>query len=265
MKEYKIIDAHCHIYPDAIAQKAAAATGHFYGIDMKYDGRVSTLIDICKRADICRCLVHSVATTPHQVSSINRFIANTVSENPERFIGFGALHPDSEDVERDVEEIISLGLCGVKLHPDIQGFFADDEKCNKIYRAIEGKLPLLIHAGDERYKMSDPERIAKVAKAYPKLTLIAAHFGGYSQWEKARECLSPLPNVFVDTSSSLTFLTDEKILEYIDAYGEDKVMFGTDYPMWEAQDEISRILSLGLSEETLEKIFHFTLERLLGR
>ena len=78
-------------------------------------------------------LVQSVATTEKQVSSINHFIADEVNKYPDKFIGFGTLHPNSSDLEADVKELVALGLKGVKLHPDIQNFKIDDYRCLKIY------------------------------------------------------------------------------------------------------------------------------------
>lgn len=264
MKKYKIIDAHCHIYPDKIAEKASLGTGTFYGIDMKYDGKISTLNEVAKRAGIDRCLIHSVATTPKQVASINSFIANEVAESKGRFIGFGALHPDSDDIEGDVENLLSLNLRGVKLHPDIQGVAADDPRCLKIYEKIAGKIPLLIHCGDNRYDMSNPNRIGRVMDMFPEMTVIAAHFGGYTIWDEAVRCYAGRKNVYVDTCSSFWKLTDEEIIRYIHEYGADKVLFGTDYPMWDAQDELDRLFSLGLSEREYDMILHENLEKLLG-
>ena len=140
-----IIDAHCHIYPDKIAEKASLATGRFYGIGINYDGKVSTLLDVGKKAGIDKFIVQSVATTPKQVASINRFIHDTVESNKGTMFGLGTLHPESCDIRGDVEYLIELGLGGVKLHPDIQGFKLDDYRCLKIYEICEEKgLPLLL-------------------------------------------------------------------------------------------------------------------------
>lgn len=264
MKKYKIIDAHCHIYPDKIAEKASLGTGTFYGVKMAYDGKISTLNEVAARAGIDRCLIHSVATTPKQVASINNFIAEEVKLGKGRFIGFGALHPDSDDIKGDVERLIALGLCGVKLHPDIQGVAADDPRCLKIYDEIAGKIPLLIHCGDSRYEMSNPEQIGKVMDMYPQMTVIAAHFGGYTVWDRAVKCYAGRENVYVDTCSSFWKLSDDEIRSYINAYGVDKVLFGTDYPMWDASAELDRLFSLGLSEREYDMILHENLERLLG-
>ena len=101
---YKIIDAHCHIYPDKIARKAADATGKFYDTVSLMDGTVSTLMKEGKKAGFTHFLVQSVATAPKQVSSINHFIAESVKNSCGKMTGFGTLHPDSEDVETDFDD-----------------------------------------------------------------------------------------------------------------------------------------------------------------
>lgn len=77
-----IIDSHAHIYPDKLARKAARSIGDFYDIDMDLDGTVDMLLKVGDEAGVDKFLVHSVATTPHQVRSINSFIAKSVSEHP---------------------------------------------------------------------------------------------------------------------------------------------------------------------------------------
>ena len=135
MKKYRIIDSHCHIYPDKIAEKASANTGHFYELPSSLDGKISTLLEHGKKAGIEHFIVQSVATTPKQVSSINNFIAESVTLGGGHFTGLGTLHPDSDDMAADVNEIIALGLKGVKLHPDIQKVAIDDPNI----RAMRGQ------------------------------------------------------------------------------------------------------------------------------
>ena len=74
-----IIDSHAHIYPDKLARKAARSIGDFYDIDMDLDGTVDMLLKVGDEAGVDKFLVHSVATTPHQVRSINSFIAKSDS------------------------------------------------------------------------------------------------------------------------------------------------------------------------------------------
>ena len=87
MKKHRIIDAHCHIYPDRIAQKASDHTGEFYDISPFFDGKISTLLKHGEKAGIEHFVVQSVATSPSQVSSINNFIADSVTHSNGRFTG----------------------------------------------------------------------------------------------------------------------------------------------------------------------------------
>lgn len=261
---YKIIDAHCHIYPDKIAEKAAAATGKFYGMPPGLDGTVSTLLSEGKKAGIEKFVVQSVATTPKQVSSINHFIAGAVAESGGAFVGLGTLHPDSSDIEADVKEIIALGLGGVKLHPDIQGFKIDDWRMLKIYEECEGRLPILMHTGDSRYDNSNPNRLLPILEIYTNLTVIGAHLGGYSLWDEAVEKLAGHKNLYVDCSSSLFALPPEKARSIILRYGEDRVLFGTDYPLWTPKKELERYFALGFDRDINEKILYKNAARLFG-
>ncbi|MBE6827116.1 MAG: amidohydrolase [Ruminococcaceae bacterium] len=264
--KYFAIDAHCHVYPDKIAQKAADATDRFYDVHGFGDGTIGMLMREGKKAGIDRFVVQSVATTPRQVSSINNFIADSVNKSGGILTGLGTLHPDSDDQERDVLEIISLGLHGVKLHPDIQNFKIDDYRCLKIYELCEKhRLPILMHTGDSRYDNSNPNRLVPVLEIYTDLIVVGAHFGGWSIWEEASKKLHGIKNLYVDCSSSFAWLPDnEKVKEIIYRYGTDRVMFGTDYPMWSPYTEIERFMSLNLSEEDNRKILSENAVRIYG-
>ena len=256
MKKYKIIDAHCHIYPDKIAERASQSTGKFYDIPIAFDGKQSTLLEYGKNAGIDHFIVQSVATSPRQVWVINNFIAESVAKSNGKFTGLGTLHPDSDNIKADVDEIINLGLKGVKLHPDIQQFKIDDYRMLKIYELCEGKLPILIHTGDSRFDYSNPNRMLPILDIYKNLTVIGAHFGGWSVWDEATEKLSQYENFYVDCSSSFYAITPEKAKELIMAYGTDKVLFGTDYPVWELQAEIEMFMKIDLTEKQREDILY---------
>ena len=199
----EIIDAHAHIYPEKIAAKATETIGVFYDIKMDMpSGTAERLLEQGKYAGISRFVVHSVATTAHQVRSINEFIKREVEAHPE-FIGFITLHQDltEEEIVNEVDWAIANNMHGIKLHPDFQKFNIDDEAVEKFYRAADGKLPILFHIGDDRYDYSKPHRLVKIAKKYPGVTFIAAHFGGYRCWQDA-VLYKGLDNVYFDTCSS---------------------------------------------------------------
>ena len=263
--KYYVIDSHCHIYPEKIASRAVGGTDNFYGVHSFGEGTIDNLLKVGEKAGIDHYIVQSVATTPHQVQRINEFIAESVANGNGKFTGLGTLHPDSEDILGDIEHLMEKGLKGVKLHPDIQQFKIDDYRCLKIYELCEKfNLPILMHTGDYRYDFSNSNRLLPVMEIYTGLTVIGAHFGGWSVWEEASEKLSRLPNLYVDCSSSLPFISSEVAKKIIYRYGVDKVLFGTDYPMWNPTEEVERFLKIGLTEEENRKIFSENAKKLFN-
>ncbi len=260
----EVIDAHCHVYPEKIAARACAGTDRFYGTTAAGSGTVAGLLEQCNDGRIDRFLIHSVATTPAQVRSINEFIARCVADDPKRLFGFGTLHPESGDIAGDFQHLLELGLKGVKLHPDIQAFKVDDYRCLKIYELCEkNEIPILMHTGDYRYDYSNPNRVVPILKIYTGLTLIGAHLGGWSVWEEACEKMAGLPNLYVDCSSTFSFCHDlKKAKEWIGRYGYDRVLFGTDYPMWNPIRELDTFLSLDLGEDANRRILGENAKRL---
>lgn len=260
----EIIDAHAHIYPAKIAEKATDAIGAFYDIKMAMPAGVAErLLDVGKKAGVSRFVVHSCATKAAQVRSINEFIKREMDEHKE-FLGFMTLHQDltEEEVEEEVAWCIKNGFKGVKLHPDFQKFYIDDESVDKFYRAVGDKLPILFHTGDDRYEYSKPYRLAFVAKKFPKVNFIGAHFGGYRCWNEL-DCYKGLDNVYFDTSSSLPFISAEKAEELIRKFGVEKFFFGSDFPMWDASEELVRFDKIRLTDGEREKILALNVKRLL--
>lgn len=253
--KFTVIDSHCHIYPEKIAKPAVESTGRFYDMTALGDGTVKSLLDLGAKTGIDRFVVQSVATTPHQVKSINEFIANEVSLYPDKLIGLGTLHPESDDLKGDLNHIIELGLHGVKLHPDIQKFAIDNPLCLKIYNLCENaNMLILMHTGDYRYDYSNPNRLLPILNQFENLTIIGAHLGGWSVWDEACEKLSSYKNFYVDSSSSLYELPPDRATEIIRCYGVDKVLFGSDYPVFSPDIELERFMALDLTDEERKKI-----------
>lgn len=263
-----IIDCHCHVYPEKIAPKAVKSIFDFY--DMEPDeyaltrGTVQNMLKLSRGAGIGHQIIFSVATKASQVRSINEFIADEVQKSNGYMTGLGTLHPDSPTIKEDVEHLIDLGLKGVKLHPDIQGFKLDDYRCLKIFECCEGRIPVLIHAGDRRYDYSNTNRIIPILEIFNNLTVIAAHLGGWSSWEQASDALSGYQNLYVDCSSCFYWLKPEISKNIIRKYGADRVLFGTDYPMWTPQQELDNFFKLGLTEKENELILYKNASKLFN-
>ena len=265
----RIIDCHTHIYPDRIADKAAESVGDFYDLPMRYDGTAEALTSQCVKNGISKCLICSVATTPSQVRSVNTFIADSAAESGGLFFGFCTLHPDMsrEEIRAELEFSRERGLLGIKLHPDFQRFAIDDKRAYPIYEEAQmygaGKFVFLFHTGDTRYNFSDAFRLAKVMDDFPEMTAIGAHFGSWSDWDSGT-ALAGRENLYVDLSSSFYAMSPEKAVSYIRAFGADKVLFGSDFPMWDAGAEYEFLRGLELTDGERANILHGNAERLFG-
>lgn len=257
-----IIDFHAHIYPEKIAEKAVQSVGDFYTLKMECAGTAADLLEKGRAQNIVGYVVHSVATTADRVQTINNYIASECEAHKE-FFGFAAMHPEFDDKISEVERSINLGLRGVKIHPDTQKFPMDDERMFELYDYLsQMKLPILIHCGDYRYDYSHPRRLKRLLHEFPNLTVIGAHFGGWSLFDLAYEYLSS-ENCYLDTSSSFEMLGKKRAKELIRLYGAERMVFGTDFPMWNVDKELKTFFDLGLSEEENNLILHGNAEKIL--
>ena len=259
-----VVDIHVHIYPDKISERATQSIGRFYNIEMDaVDGSVAQLRNSLAGTPITHCVVCSVAVKPSTVESINDFIAREVNAH-DNLIGLMAMHQDYEDPEAEIKRALSLGLKGIKLHPDTQMVNMDDPRLMRVYEIAQDlHLPLIIHCGDYRYDYSHPRRLKRILHEFPDLVVDAAHFGGWSIQDWALEFLEG-ERCFLDMSSSMHSLGPRRTRELVLAYGTDRILFGSDYPMWEPADELRKFTSLGFSDAQLEDMCWHNAERFLG-
>ena len=259
---HPVVDAHAHIYPEKIASRAVESVGDFYLIKMDGNGTADHLCECHAQAGITHAIVHSVAVKPKNVESINTFIAAECAKHP-NFIGFMTMHPDYENPEAEIERALKLGLKGMKIHPDTQYVNADDPRMMRIYEMIEGRMSLIIHTGDYRYDYSHPRRVKNICRTFPKLRVDASHFGGWSIPDLAIEYMED-ENCFMDCSSSFFITGMRRAKELINIYGADRILFGSDFPMWSPADELRLFESMELSEEDTEKILWRNAQRFIG-
>lgn len=246
------IDIHTHIYPDMVAEKAAQSIRDFYKIGDTMNGTVQMLLDRGGQVGIEKFVALPVAIRADRVQSINNFIHQQTLEH-DCFVGFGTVHADMQDIPGEVERIIGMGLRGIKIHPDCQKFDIDDPKLFPLYDSIQGRIPIILHMGDQRYSHSHPARLRHIMDEFPKLEVIAAHFGGYTVYETARRELQDT-NCIMDVSSSLMFMEPGVAEKYINLYGAERLAFGTDYPLWDPVKEVQRFLDLKITPEQKEQI-----------
>lgn len=259
-----IIDFHTHCFDDALAPYAVSTLEKKGGIKAEHDGTVVGLREYMRQCGVDVCVVHPVATKPAQVDTINRW-AKKNNDYSMRF--FGALHPDDPNFLDAAQQLKKDGFKGVKLHPDYQRFYADDERMIPKYEALRDLgLIVVLHAGVDIGHTSlvrcTPLMIANIVKTVPGLKLVAAHMGGHSLWRDA-EALLCGKDLYLDTSYAWYKLGRQGMARMIEKHSADKVLFGTDSPWKNTAAEIEHITSLGISGSQTDLILYKNAQVLL--
>ena len=280
-----IIDFHTHAFPDELAGRAVSKLSAMSHIPAFSDGTYRALSASAREAGIDLSVVLPVATSAKQVATINDTAAR-VNEHTQQtgLFSFGGIHPDTPNWREELGRIAALGFKGIKLHPVYQGVDFDDPRYLRILdRAGELGLIVITHAGlDIGYPgevRCSPEMVLRALRQVGPVTLVLAHMGGWRQWDQARELLAGT-SVYLDTAFSLDAFTplddgyyspeelrlldQEGFLRIAEAFGTDRLLFGTDSP-WSAQRrDIDWIRALPLSQAQKDAILGENARRLLA-
>jgi predicted TIM-barrel fold metal-dependent hydrolase len=216
-------------------------------------------------AGIDRAVSLGVANTSGRVDAANRFAS---SLDADRFVGFGSIHPELT-VEENIDGLRRWGLRGAKVHPLYQGYRLDDPRLWETLDAMQGEFTIIAHVGEgdtaESNARCTPRMMRSLAQRFPRLGIIACHFGGFRLLDQAEELIVGLP-IYLDTSwpPGLRSLDRGRIRRLIEKHGPDRVVFGSDWPMADPAEDIAAIESLGLKQDDTAAILGGNAQRLLG-
>lgn len=254
-----IIDFHTHAFPDKLAERAVPHLYELGGMPPKSDGKISGLVQNMNSDGVDISVVLSIATKPEQETNVNNFAISLI-DNP-RIIPFGSVYPGSDKATYEIERLHEAGVKGIKMHPEYQNFFIDDEATFPIYRkCAELGMHVLLHCGgdvayDPPYH-GTPDRIEKIVSMFGDTTFIAAHMGGYNLWEEFSVTVKAHENLYIDTSMTNTEAQlDNKIGHRIfETHGFEKFLFGSDSPWERPYKSMDKLFSYGFSDEINKKI-----------
>ena len=250
-----LIDIHAHIFPEKVAAKAVGNISHRYCQEAHYQGVFTEYIGLLAAAQFTYGVVSTAATRPEQVTAANDW-ALELNQHPQ-LKALGTIHLDYPDWPAELNRIQKAGLKGLKLHPDFQGFYPDDPRAMELYSYLPDGFVLLFHVGDDPSKVekrfAQPQRIAKVVAAFPNLNIIAAHMGGYRQWEEAKRWLVGT-GAYLDTSSAASFLNPGEFVEMVRNHDYQRILFGSDYPFRGPGEDRAALAEIGLTDLELRAI-----------
>lgn len=268
-KEAEVIDFHTHTFPDKIAEGAVSKLQKISGITPFTNGTLTDTIEKMAETAVDRFVLLNIATLPKQQNTINNVACKVNADFGGKILSFGSVHFEAEDYSEELDRIKAMGIKGVKLHPDYQGFMIDDERLFPIYeKCAELELPIVFHSGWDCYSPdlvhAPPARSAVVAKKFPKLKMILAHFGGLKMWDEVKKHLIGLENVYLDTAMCASYADRKQIEEMIKLHNENNILLGSDCPWENPQKSVEFILKMDLEDRVKKKILSENAKRLLG-
>jgi len=168
----------------------------------------------------------------------NRFYAECIRAHPDRLTAFASVQPAAgEAALTEIWRARGEGLGGLgELSPHSQGVAMDDPRWLAVLAlADELGLPVNLHVTDPSPATGNyPGRVETplidfmaMALAFPKVNFILAHWGG--RWW--RHAVKMPQNVYFDTAASPLLYAQTVLEEGVSACGEDRVLWGTDYPL----------------------------------
>lgn len=259
-----LIDFHTHIFPEKIAEKTIEI---LKANTMRVEGRETpahtdaTERGLLKSMDeygVDYSVVMPIATNTRQSKSINEFAVKINSSK--RLFSFGSVHPMQEDWESVVYDIKEKGLLGIKLHPEYQQFYINSPECIRVLKLCE-KLNLMVTLHTGRDIGMDPPVHCMPEMLRSLLdyeidgsNIIAAHMGGWREWDGVMEYLAGT-NIYMDTAYVSLDMKKTQFEELVRAHGADKILFATDSP-WETPGMTAEFInSTALNDDEKTKIF----------
>ncbi|NCC86363.1 MAG: amidohydrolase [Clostridia bacterium] len=262
-----VIDFHTHAFPEKIAKSAISTLAYRCGnCYPKHEGTIDSLMQKIKQSKCDKAVVLNIATNPKQQKNVNDFAISLLSI-PD-VIPFGSVHPDSDNAIEELIRLKEAGIKGIKLHPNYQNFFVDDERLFPIYEKVaELGLITVFHSGVD-IGLPDPisctpDRLLKILPIFKGTPVVAAHMGGYLLWQEVLHKLAGT-EIYLDTSYSFSRTPPPWANQIIQKHGADKILFGSDTPWSSTEDEIRFIESLDLTEQQKEQIYYKNAAKLLG-
>jgi predicted TIM-barrel fold metal-dependent hydrolase len=267
----KAIDIHIHVPdpPGHIAAKEKEDMAAYFGMT-DLPRTPEALYEKYKALDIFGVIfsIDSESTTGIPYIG-NDYVASVAQKYSDQFIGFASVDPWKgktavQELERSVKE---LGLRGLKLHPSVQAFYANDIRFYPLWeKCAELEIPVLFHSGQTGVGAREPggggiklkycqpiPYFDDVAADFPSLTIIMAHPAVPWQEEQLSVALHK-QNVYIDLSGWSPKYFRPMLVQYMRSLLQDKVLFGSDYPVMMPERWLKDFEQLEVKDEVRQKI-----------
>ena len=267
-------DGHTSLAPELLAASAAYFGAH--------GNRQPTIADIAsyyrerRMAAVVFTIDAEIATGHPPIR--NEEVAQQCAEHADVLIPFASVDPSrgKAGVRLARRLVEDYGVRGFKFHPSIQGFAPNDRMAYPLYELIEGSgVPALFHSGQTgigagvpggggiRLKYSNPMLVDDVAVDFPELRIILAH-PSFPWQDEALAVATHKPYVYIDLSGWSPKYFPPQLVRYANSLLQDKVLFGSDYPVITPDRWLADFAKLDIKPEVRPKILKANAARLLG-
>jgi hypothetical protein len=263
-----IIDMHYHMIPQlgSSAAKAVARWPFFQAQKLGLDIDLNTLVEEVKNTyadptgerlldrmdtagiDVTAfCAVDNAGlqgNTYEVAKALNQHVGSIAKTFPDRLIAFAGIDPRRPEAPDLLKHCLEeYGMKGLKFHPD-HGYYPNSPEAYRMLEILQQHRGILLtHTGpgappDKAGKYAHPLLLDEVAVDFPDVTIIAAHMGQY-WWRDWAGSAYYLPNLFGDLAewqivakrNFKLFCTE--LRQVIDICGKEKILFGSDGPIFE--------------------------------
>jgi uncharacterized protein len=278
------IDVHVHVESDghghtSLDGELLAASAAYFHSGQDRTPTVERLAAFYAERQMAAVIftVDATTATGHPALSSEE-IADQAAEFADTLIPFGSVDPlqPDEAVRRARRLVDGHRVRGFKFHPSLQGFTPNDPSLYPLYAAIEEMgVPAVFHTGQTgigaglpggrgiKLRLSDPMLIDDVAADFPGLTVILAHPSVPWQ-DSAISMATHKANVYIDLSGWSPRYFPPQLLRAMNSLLQDKVLFGTDYPLLTPERWLRDFDQLDVKPELRPKLLKGNAARVLG-
>ena len=201
-------------------------------------------------------------------------VADACAKYPERFYGLAGIDPfEGMNGVREFEDAIkNMGFVGAHLYPHWYELAPDHAKYYPFYaKCCELNVPIQMQVGQsmvysQEYRtksVGQPIALDVVACDFPELKLIGIHVG--IPWHDEMISMAwKHDNIFIGCDAHRPKYWPKSFIHYLNSYGQDKIIFGTDFPVLEFKKTIDDIDALGLKSEVRKKLLRDNVIRVYG-
>jgi hypothetical protein len=201
-----------------------------------------------------------------------QLVAGAVKDFPDRFYGLAGINPyDGMDGVREFEKAVTeFGFIGAHVYPHWFELAPDHAKYYPFYaKCTELGVPIQMQVGQSLiYAPNNPMRsvgqpitIDAVACDFPDLKIIGIHIG--IPWHDEMIAMAwKHPNVYIGCDAHAPKYWPKSFIKYINSYGQDKVIFGTDFPVIDFKRALDEIGELGFKSKPLAKLLRYNVEKI---